>query len=108
MNVGDLAQWAVVIFVVIGLVATWVRNGKGKEKSYGAFEQSMKQSIEGIKEDLSNKDYGLSALSKSISGIKTNCAGVTAGFTERLSAHDEDIKEVKGACLNRRKTDACK
>ena len=107
MNFGDIAQWAAVLLLAIGYMVTVVRNGKGKERSYGAFEQSMKQSIKDIKEDLSHKDYGLSALSKSINGIKTNCAGVTAGFTERLSANDKDIREVKGSCLNRRKTDKC-
>ncbi len=107
MEAGDAAQWAVVLFVVVGLIATWVRNGKGKEKNYGAFEQSMKQSILDIKEDLSHKDYGLSALSRSINGIKTNCAGVTAGFKERLSAHDKDIREVKGSCLKLKGTDRC-
>ncbi len=102
MNIGDLAQWAVVLFVVVGLVATWVRNGRSVERKTGAYERDIKS----IKSDLSHPEYGLFALSQSINDVKGNCRGVTAGFKERLIAHDREIKEVKG--LNRGKTDECR
>lgn len=91
MNAGDLAQWAVAAFLIVGLALTWRKNGKSQERRDGAHEQSIKD----IKAELSHPDHGLSALKDSISDVKTNCAGVTAGFTERLSNHDREIKEIK-------------
>ena len=91
MEVGDAAQWAVVIFVMVGLVATWWRNGKSQERRAGALETEVKH-IKGILED---KDSGLSALKQGINEFRIHCAKISTSIAERVSKHDKEISEVK-------------
>lgn len=77
-----------VVFLAIGLVATWVRNGRGQAKRDGVLEEK----INSIDKRLEDENTGLGAIKNSVEEIKVNCASVTGSFKERFKNLEEDKK----------------
>jgi len=80
MPAGEIFSVAGVIIIAIGLVATWVRNGRSQSKRDGALEQRIK----GVEDKLSDGNNGLSAIKKSVDDQRVHCAGITSSFQERI------------------------
>ena len=69
-----------VVFLAIGLIATWIRNGKSQSKRDGVLEQRIK----GVEDKLCDDNNGLSAIKKSVDDQRVHCAGITSSFKERI------------------------
>ena len=69
-----------VVFLAIGLVATWVRNGKSQATRDGIMEERIK----GINTKLEDPNTGLGAIKESVGKIEVHCGKTTSSFKERL------------------------
>ena len=85
MAAGEAFAVIGVVFLAIGLVATWVRNGRSQAKRDGVMEERIK----GINKKLEDPNTGLGAIKKSVEHVKVNCAKVTAAFGEKLKNLEE-------------------
>ncbi len=75
-----------VIILTIGLIATWIRNGRSQAKRDGIIEERIK----GIKEKLENPNTGLGAIKKSVEKVEVHCAKVTSSFAEKIKNLEGD------------------
>ena len=86
-----IVQVVALIALTAGLIATWVRNSKHQSRRDGA----LSQQIEDIKDTLKSPDTGLTALNEKISGMQTNCAGVTAAFGQKIKGLEAEVFSSK-------------
>ena len=86
MAVGEMFSVIGVVVIGIGLIVTWVRNGRKQSKRDGVLEQRMK----GVEDKLDDDNNGLSAIKKSVDDQRVHCAGITSSFKERLKNLEED------------------
>lgn len=91
MAIGDIAQWAVTVLIAIGLVTTFVKNGRSSRDKF----TELKTIVKGIGEDISESKEKIETIVTTSSDMKTHCAGMTSQFAERLAGHDREIKELK-------------
>lgn len=91
MDAGSIAQSAATAIIGIGLIATWLRNGKDRSKDLGSLETEVKN----IQSTLNDPNYGLGALKEDISAFKTHCAQVSTSLAERVGGAEKDINELK-------------
>jgi len=89
---------------VIGLIMTWIKNGKSqvrrdKDIAVGQAERDQKLSDNQINllKTLEDPDMGLSALNKRIRSFELNCGIISTGLSTRIKMAEEDI----GALTNR-------
>ena len=76
----EVASIIGISFVGVGLIATWVRNGRNQARYLGRLENQ----VENIQNTLADENYGLGSIKSSVEEQKIHCAGVTSGFEERL------------------------
>jgi len=86
MTTGELFSVIGVVVIGIGLIVTWVRNGRSQSKRDGVLEQRIK----GVEDKLADDNTGLGAIKKSIDDQRVHCAGVTSSFKERIKNLEED------------------
>lgn len=72
--------------LAIGLIATWVRNGRSQAKRDGILEERMKS----INKRLDDENTGLGAIKKSVEEQAVHCAGITSSFEERIKNLEGD------------------
>ena len=89
--IGDIAQWAIVVFVGLGLIGTWIRNGRSQSKR----NQTIIDNQANILARLNDETTGLTALNEKMHTYETHCAGMSTGLSERVIAAERDIKELK-------------
>jgi len=98
MDIGDLAQWAAFIVLGAAFVMSLRRNGREIQKETKEDEReaaALKSSVAGIVTRLDDKGYGLAALNQGINDMKNHCAGITSGFSERISALEGKRRQRK-------------
>jgi len=76
----EVASIIGITFVGVGLIATWVRNGRNQARYLGRLETQ----VENIQKSLADENTGLGSIKKSVEAQEKHCAGVTSGFEERL------------------------
>lgn len=91
MSPGEIAAIIGVCLVALGLIGTWVKNGRASGREHGG----LNAELTGINNKLSDENYGLSALGEKINDMQKHCASVTAGFSERIKGVEDDVKEIK-------------
>ena len=69
-----------VVIVGIGLIITWVRNGKSQAKRDGVLEER----INNISKTLDNENSGLGAIKKAVENQRVKCSDITSSFKERI------------------------
>ncbi len=76
-----------VIIVSVGLIATWVRNGKSNAKTYGRFEKKV--------EDLCDKVDGLEdKMDKVVTDtttMKIHCAEVSSTYGQKIKNIESEV-----------------
>ncbi len=99
MDFWDLGQWGSTIIIAIALVRTIRRNGKDQKardttiaKDTADREAVTQERLRVLAEVIKSPHFGLAALKEDIGHIKTNCADVTSGFTERLKTLEKTEK----------------
>lgn len=92
MESSDIAQWVVVIIIGLGLVVNIGRGIRTDREKY----QDIKYEVKAIHDELSDPNTGLAAISEKVIEMKSHCASVTSGFTEKLSGHERELNGIKG------------
>ena len=75
----------------IGLIATWVKNGRSQTRR----DQRLESNQEQILKRLDDKDSGLAALDRKIGGMQTRCADISGRLDERVKATEHDVNELR-------------
>jgi len=82
MAAEEIFSIAGVIVLALGLVATWVRNGRSQSKRDGIIEER----INGINKRLDDENTGLGAIKKAVEKQEVHCAKMTSSFAERIKS----------------------
>ena len=80
MVVSEIAPLVGVGVVAVGLIATWIRNGRSQARRDGILEER----INSINKSLDDENTGLGAIKKSVEKQAVHCAGITSSFEERI------------------------
>ena len=102
MTLIEIISLMVALFVGLGLIITWQRNGRhqaerdiAQAEIIASWKQEIKDDIGHIQDDISSPTYGLGALSKGIADFKTHCATVSTAIEGAVKTNTKDIKELK-------------
>lgn len=93
-----VASWVATGFVGIGLVFTWVRNGKSQAKNMAKLEakvDGVKDDTEELKKGQTDHNQKMDAMKADINKMGVHCAGVTSGFEERLKTNEREIEALR-------------
>ena len=71
-----------VIVVGVGLIATWVRNGRSSARNLGSLETGLKN----MERKLDDENTGLGAIKKSVDDQRVHCAKITSAYGERIKS----------------------
>lgn len=91
MTIPEIVSIIGVCLIGIGLIATWVRNGRSQSEQLGG----LKTDVRNIQNSLDNPDYGLGALNNKAAEYKAHCAKVSTSLSERVKSHEKAIDEIK-------------
>ena len=91
MTIAEIASIAGVCFIGIGLIATWIHNGRNQAEQFG----SLKTDVVNIQKCLEDPDHGLSTLKDEIAEFKTHCAKVSTTLCIQVKSHEKAIDELK-------------
>lgn len=86
MSFGEIFSVVGVIIVGVGLIITWVRNGRSQSKRDGVLEERIKN----INKKLEDEHTGLGAIKESVDKQEVHCAKITSSFAERIKSLEED------------------
>ena len=86
MTPGEIFSAAGISIVAIGLLITWVRNGRSQAKRDGILEER----INGIQSRLDDEHTGLGSIKKSVEKQEVHCAKITSSFAEKIKHLEED------------------
>jgi len=86
MHSGEIAQWVMTIAVALGLIVTWVRNGRNQGAKWGSLETEMKTEMKNIKDKLDDENTGLGAIKKGVDDQKLHCAKISTELKTRVNA----------------------
>jgi len=89
MHGGDIAQWVMTVAVALGLIVTWVRNGRNQAAKWGSLEMEIKN----IKDKLDDKNNGLGAIKSSVDEQKLHCAKISTELKTRVHALEGEGKK---------------
>ena len=84
MTGAEITSISGVIVVGMGLVATWIKNGRGHSREMG-----------GLKEQVDNIDRKLEDVKTSLDGIKESVDGQRLYCARVSSSHEERIKTLE-------------
>ena len=85
MDGAIIALWITTTATATGVIYSIVKNGRSRAKQDAELKVELKKDIEAIKKVLDDPNDGLSAIRREISAQREHCAGVTAGFEQRIS-----------------------
>ena len=91
MSVAEIVAVVMAILVGIGLILTWIRNGRSESEQLGG----LKTDVKNIQNSLDSPECGLGALSNKIAEFKTHCAKVSTSLSERVKSHEKSIDELR-------------
>jgi len=96
MSIIEAATIIMATVACIGLLITWLANGrqKGLESSQKVQDfgemvgkvDTLQGTINEVKEEITSPETGLPAIKKEVSAMQINCAGTTAGFAARIKS----------------------
>ena len=87
-----IAQGFGTIFIAVGLVTAWVKNGRSQARR----DQKLVDNQKNIIDRLDNPNTGLTALKTGITDMQRHCATTSTALTGRVNTLERDIKELKG------------
>jgi len=89
MSIGEVAAVIMAAVACLGIIITWIANGRQKGLEMGEMVgkvDTLQGTINEVKEGITNVETGLPAIKKEISAMQINCAGTTAGFAARIKS----------------------
>lgn len=84
MHGGEIAQWVMTIAVALGLIVTWVRNGRKQGTDWGSLSGSLETEIKNIKDKLDDENTGLGAIKNGVDEQKLHCAKISTELKTRV------------------------
>ena len=92
MSVGEIVAIVLASITGIGLIGTWVRNGRENLKENAMLEANLKAEIKDVKDDIKHPEYGLSAIKKKVDEQALYCARTSTSLKERVSSLEKEKK----------------
>ena len=92
MDGAIIALWITTTATATGVIYSIVKNGRSRAKQDAELKVELKKDIESIKKVLDDPNDGLSAIRREISAQREHCAGVTAGFEQRISGLEKKLR----------------
>ncbi len=93
MDGAIVALWATTSATAVGVIYSIVKNGRSRNRKDTELKVELKKDIESLKEKLDDKDDGLGAIRREVSGIKEHCAGVTSEFGQRITSLEKPRRD---------------
>jgi len=88
-----IALWITTSATAGGVIYTIVKNGRSRSKQDADLKVALKKDIESIQKVLDDPNDGLGAIRREVSAQREHCAGVTAGFYQRITGVEGDIRD---------------
>jgi len=85
MAVGEIVAIVLASITSIGLIGTWVKNGKQNLKENAMLEANLKAEIKNIQDDIKHPEYGLSAIKKKVDEQVLYCARTSSSLKEKVT-----------------------
>ena len=86
LSVAELVSLIGLAIVGVGLVITWIRNGRAENTAMGKLEGTLSTEIKNIHKRLDDDDYGLGAIKGAVDAQALNCAKVSTWLDGRVNA----------------------
>lgn len=86
MLVGEIVAIVVASMTGIGLIGTWIKNGRTEAKNNAVMEANLKAEIKDVKDDIKHPEYGLSAIKKKVDEQVLYCARTSTSLKERVTS----------------------
>ena len=77
-----IAQWVATCLIAVGLITTWVKNGRQSAKN----ESELKSEVKHINKKLDDPNSGLGAIKASVDEQKVHCANVSSALKAKVEA----------------------
>jgi len=84
-------QWVIIIIISVGLIATWVKNGKSTAANLG----SMETEIKNIKESVDKQTTTCNKVIENFDEFRVHCAGQTATVNQKVKALESKVFKKK-------------
>ena len=88
-----VALWITTSATAVGVIYTIVKNGRSRTKQDTELKVELKKDIESIQKVLDDPNDGLGAIRREVSAQREHCAGVTAGFDQRITGVEDDLRD---------------
>ncbi len=86
-TISTIAQWAVTCLTGMGLIATWVRNGKKESKELG----KLTEKVDNMKDSMDN---GLRQVNCRLDDTNKNSVELQRSVNERVNQQEKRIDDV--------------
>ena len=93
----ELAQWLTLLAVTLGLIVTWVQNGRHQATR----DQSVVDSVGEVKKSIEDDKTGLPAVNEKLQKLDKTYAVLNAKTDGRVSVLERDMKDVKQKVNNK-------
>ena len=100
MDIGDIAALVVSCGACLGLIATWIKNGRSQSEERGA----LKTDIENLQKEVEHPEHGLSSIKKAVDEQKLHCATISTGLTVRMEQVERQADDGGQGRARRKKT----
>lgn len=80
----EIAAIVVSSMTGIGLIVTWIKEGRKDTKERTELETTLKKEIKDIKEDINHPKYGLSAIKEKVDEQALYCARTSTALAGRI------------------------
>lgn len=84
MSVGEIVAIVIASITGIGLISTWIRNGRQNTQDRATLEANLKAEIKDIQDDVKHPDHGLSAIKKKVEEQVLYCARTSTLLKEKI------------------------
>jgi len=91
MAVEDFIAIAVATMTGIGLIGTWIKNGRQETRERIKLEATLKAEIKDVQDDIKHPEYGLSAIKKKVEEQVLYCARTSTSLQERVSSLENNL-----------------
>ena len=88
-----IALWITTSATAGGVIYTIAKNGRSRTKQDTELKVALKKDIDSVQKMLDDPNDGLGAIRREVSAQREHCAGVTAGFEERITGVEGDLRD---------------
>ena len=90
MSVGEIVAIVIASMTGLGLIGTWIKNGRQDVKQRTQLEANLKNEIKEVKDDIKSPEYGLSAIKKKVDDQALYCARTSTNLMTRVQTLEKE------------------